>query len=232
MKPVAYKIASLLGGYSYCSVPRYDDDEAAGVLRGKEVRGLFLSPQPDCVQGAEVYLFNRDTFLEPFEVAEGVCPSDCLSLYLGPVIQEADNALVSFGLRVRDTVQSMVLRLAKFHWSPNHPSTYTITHPVHGGQVGLGIIAMRDPASFNLAFAEMNGELDTALKQQKAVALFVGYEGVLKEGESDTLYANLTMMTEAEFREWLQDATNCTDIPESTIQHIRKCLKLPDVRKV
>lgn len=233
MTPVAYRITSVLGAVSYYSVTSYDVESEAEALKSREIRGLYLSPQPDCPPDAEVYLHSGDSFWEPFEVSEGVCPNDCLSLYLGPVIQEADGVLLAISHKVQHSLRSLLLKLAKFHWSPNHPSTYTISHSEHGKPVGLGLIAMKNPASFNLVYAEMNGELDTALKQMQAVTLFAGFDTMLQsENMPHEFEANVTLMTEEDFRKWMQDARNYEGIPDTTINRVREALKLPEVRGV
>lgn len=233
MTPVAYRTVNVLGSVRYLSVIEYDNFTLHDQLTDQEIRGLYLSPQPGCSVLAEVYLHSRNRFYAPGHVAGGSCPGDCLSLYLGPVIQELGGLLAMLDRAVKDKVRDLVLRLSKFHWSPQHPSTYTISHPEHGKPVGLGLIAMKNPASFNLVYAEMNGELDTALKQMQAVTLFAGFDTMLQsESTPHEFEANVTLMTEEDFREWMQDARNYEGIPDTTVIRIREALKLPEVRGV
>jgi hypothetical protein len=230
MTPVAYRTVNALGAVRYLNVVEYDNFTLHDQLVDQEIRGLYLSPQEGCPNMAEVYLHSKSNFYTPGHAAGGSCPNDCLSLYLGPVIQELGGVLAMLDRVIKEKVQSLVLRLAKFHWSPQHPSTYTIAHHEHGGQVGLGVIAMRDPASFNLVYAEMNGELDTALKHQRAVTLFAGYESILQDCEQGQLKDNITVMTEEEFREWMQDARNYDGIPAAVVNRVKEAIKLPEVR--
>lgn len=232
MQPVAYRCTNILGHVKFISVPEFDDDYPVGKFNMQEVVGLYLSPQVGHSLDACVYLHSGTEFWHPYEVSNGTCPDGCLSLYEGAVVHQPDDITTGILKSAHKAVDSLWAKLSKFHWSPQHPSSYTVAHPEHGGQVGLGVIAMRDPASFNLVYAELDGELKTILQHTEAIKLFVGYGCLLQTGEARLdISDQITLLTLDEFREWIQNA-DTQDTPEATIQRIRAAVKVPDIRRV
>lgn len=66
-------------------------------------------------------------------------------------------------------------RLADYHWSPNHPSTYVL--PAEGGGTkGIGLIAHRDYGAFNLAWADVEGKCSTVEEQTVIITKFSIYQ--------------------------------------------------------
>jgi len=49
-------------------------------------------------------------------------------------------------------IKSMVINLAKFYWSPLHPSMY-VTTGLNGQPAGVGLIAHNNYAAFNVVWA-------------------------------------------------------------------------------
>lgn len=135
--------------------------------------------------------------------------------------------------KVRQQLYELVQKLQKFHWSPAHPSTYTITHPDNGKAVGIGIIAMRDPGAFNLVYSAVNGALATMSDQQRAVGLFVDYcEMVKQEVHTQSLSSWLTLLNQQEFKDWVQAEENNTDIPPYDLSRILHAIKLSKIHRV
>ena len=71
--------------------------------------------------------------------------------------------------------QTMAVSLSKFHWSPNLPETYVIKNPENQNPAGIGLLASKDYAAFNLAWAQCRGQWKTMTAQRKLVDLFTGY---------------------------------------------------------
>ncbi len=61
-------------------------------------------------------------------------------------------------------VNQLVQRLAKWYWSPQYPTTYTLSNGA-----GLGRIALSDPAAFNLTWQKYQGNFGS---HAEAVAFF------------------------------------------------------------
>lgn len=133
-----------------------------------------------------------------------------------------------------DQIRQMLRQLADFHWSPDHPSSYVIKHPDTGKDVGIGIIAMVAPGAFNLTYAAMNGQLGTMADHEKAVGLFIGFDKIAKLSEIDdtTLESFLTLLTQAEFKEWIQDDRNAKCIRQEHLKRLCDALRIPELRRV
>jgi hypothetical protein len=61
-------------------------------------------------------------------------------------------------------------QLAKWYWSPKHPTTYTLPHPKGGHPAGIGLLVKKDPSlwpAFNLCWARY--DLSTWAGQEAAV---------------------------------------------------------------
>ena len=72
-------------------------------------------------------------------------------------------------------VKSMCDRLANYHWSPEHPSTYVL--PAGDGKYrGIGIIAEKNYGAFNLAWASCEGKWQTVAEQTKLITEFTRFQ--------------------------------------------------------
>jgi hypothetical protein len=128
-------------------------------------------------------------------------------------------------------IRELVRKLAKFHWSPKHPSAYVLPHPESGKPVGVGIIAMQCPGAFNLMYVAVNGELSTIEDHRKAIDVLVTCGRLSRvEVEKHPLSSWLTLFTEEEFKNWMQTNVNCNGSPELT--QVQAQLGLQDVRGV
>lgn len=71
---------------------------------------------------------------------------------------------------VEQKVSGMVKNLINYHWSPQHPSTYTIN--IGGQERGIGVIAHKNYGAFNLAWGSCNGRWQTKEDQHALVVSF------------------------------------------------------------
>lgn len=97
-------------------------------------------------------------------------------------------------------VESLINKVSKFYWSPNHPSTYHFQH----GEVraGLGLIAHNDYAAFNIAYASA-GNLDTLKAHLRATEVWAVFTKFTDQivGEA-TLGEWITLYQPPEFAVW------------------------------
>jgi hypothetical protein len=77
-------------------------------------------------------------------------------------------------LTPQEKVSKLVSNLARFYWSPNHPSNYVIKHD--GQTRGVGVIAHKDYGAFNLAWGECRGRWKTHADQVNLVTSFSKYQ--------------------------------------------------------
>ena len=107
-------------------------------------------------------------------------------------------------------------RLAKYYWSPRHPSTYVTEH----GR-GLGVLANRCYGSFNLIWA--SHKLDTTQDHIVAITSFTEQQlqahQMVKGAELGTW---LTLLTPHELSFWYKD--NAVYINRLTRTNIEKAL--------
>lgn len=221
--PAAYRLEWKAGDYCFATAADY---ERTTNKESAQVYGLFLEPQPLCSQEVEVYL--GPYFIRPKHCVGGMCPNNAIPLYLGPCLtRDTSNDAV------RHKVDDLMQRLMKFYWSPSHPATYTLPHPQTGKTVGIGLIAMRDPAAFNMTHAAISGDFSTVSQHQRAVELFVSYEKLEKvEVGEQSLSEWITLLSESEFRNWITNADNSKLIPEPILKRICTGLRVPQVRRV
>lgn len=79
-------------------------------------------------------------------------------------------------MEVKKQVARMVERLTHFHWSPNHPSTYTLE--IDGSARGIGKIADKNYGAFNLAWGACKGKWQTKEDQHSLVTTFSKYQPI------------------------------------------------------
>lgn len=77
---------------------------------------------------------------------------------------------------VRQQIANMVTKLSNFHWSPNHPSTYTVM--IDGSPRGIGKIAEKNYGAFNLAWGACKGKWETRDEQHALVTCFSRYQAL------------------------------------------------------
>lgn len=77
---------------------------------------------------------------------------------------------------VEERVGRLVKMLTRFHWSPNHPSTYTID--IDGTPRGIGRIAAKNYGAFNLAWGACDGKWETKAEQSALVTSFSKYSSM------------------------------------------------------
>ena len=129
-------------------------------------------------------------------------------------------------------IRELVAKLGKFHWSPNHPSTYVFPHPESGNPVGVGVIAMRSPGAFNLMYVAVNGALSTMEDHQRAIDVLVKCDQLARfEVEKQPLSSWLTLFTEEEFKVWIKNV-NCGPTHCEELARVQATLGVSDVRSV
>lgn len=108
-------------------------------------------------------------------------------------------------------VKAMCERLAKFYWSPERPETYVIEH--QGKPAGLGKVACRDYAAFNLVWLTHADRLDSYQGQWDAVQAHskLSQHTDFRIGE-DTTLENLLLGEQDSAVLWL--AQNYTQLPD------------------
>lgn len=77
---------------------------------------------------------------------------------------------------IRQQIATMVGKLASYHWSPEHPSRYTIT--LEGRERGIGVIAHKNYGAFNLAWGTCNGKWQTREEQHALVVSFSKFQAL------------------------------------------------------
>lgn len=77
---------------------------------------------------------------------------------------------------VEERVSRLIKTLTRFHWSPNHPSTYTID--IDGTPRGIGRIADKNYGAFNLAWGACEGKWSTKAEQSALVTSFAKYSSM------------------------------------------------------
>lgn len=76
---------------------------------------------------------------------------------------------------VENSVAKLLYRVENFHWSPLHPSKYVI--PADNGVVkGVGLVAHKDYAAFNLAWGICSGQWQSDFAQTQLVTAFVAFQ--------------------------------------------------------
>lgn len=99
--------------------------------------------------------------------------------------------------------KELFIKLSKYYWSPLHPREYTIPHPTTGKAVGIGNIAGKSYAAFNLSYAKVNGKLSTIEDHSVAIKAFVHVEGSLDViVENAELRSWVCLLGQDEFRRW------------------------------
>lgn len=129
-------------------------------------------------------------------------------------------------------IRELVTKLAKFHWSPKHPSEYVLPHPESGKPVGVGIIAMQCPGAFNLMYVAVNGALSTYEDHQAAITMLVKCDKLAKiDVLKQPLSSWLTLFTEEEFKGWIQNV-KCNGSTAADIERVQATLGVPNIRRV
>lgn len=99
-------------------------------------------------------------------------------------------------------VKALFNRLSAFHWSPEHPSTYTIQ--LHGRRAGVGLIAHNDFAAFNYAWGMTKTCIQTETGQHQMIRNWTIGSTITATPVGDTDLAwHLTSMKQPEFCNWL-----------------------------
>ena len=98
-------------------------------------------------------------------------------------------------------IKTFLQGLEKFYWSPAHPTTYTMM--LNNKPAGLGLIAMRDPAAFNFAWASTAHNTDALVWHTEAVVAFSKAESITKTVvEGAELGSYMTLNNLPKFRDW------------------------------
>lgn len=98
-------------------------------------------------------------------------------------------------------VKELCERLSRFHWSPNHPRSYTLNGK------GLGNLAPHCYGSFNLIWASY--PLNTVEEHVKAISAFTVQRVHSTQVVKGVQLADwLTLMTPSEFSYWYADNGN------------------------
>ncbi len=75
-----------------------------------------------------------------------------------------------------ESIESKVAKLlhitTNFYWSPLHPDSYVIPAP-DGKVMGIGLVANKDYAAFNLAWGMVWGKWQTHREQSELIEAFV-----------------------------------------------------------
>jgi len=109
-------------------------------------------------------------------------------------------------------VKSLLARWSKFYWSPLHPNHYVMDH--EDRKVGIGLIASRNYAAFNYAWAVTPNNLPPLKWQTQAVIEFTKAELVTDhEVDGGTIGWHLTGKSQKEFVEWYSKTRSL--LPES-----------------
>jgi hypothetical protein len=104
-------------------------------------------------------------------------------------------------------VQTLVRKLGKFYWSHLHPNSYTMD--MNGKKVGVGLIAGRDYAAFNYAWATTPLTLTPFDWQTQAVVAFTKAQKVTDiEVKDGPIWWHITSRTQSEFLEWYRKNRN------------------------
>lgn len=108
-------------------------------------------------------------------------------------------------------LKELLDKLHKFYWSPEHPSHYTINNPGNNLPCGIGCIARRDYAAFNLAWAASNGKWKTMEDQRRLCKDFTIFEeSTSKVVAGFPLSEWVYLYTPAEFHKWVTEAQDIT----------------------
>jgi hypothetical protein len=75
---------------------------------------------------------------------------------------------------VKEKVGNLIAKLTSYHWSPQHPTTYTID--IEGSLRGVGKIADRNYGAFNLAWGTCQGKWQTKDEQHELVINFAKFQ--------------------------------------------------------
>lgn len=76
---------------------------------------------------------------------------------------------------MQESLKELLARLSKFYWSDHVPENYVIIRPDNKQEAGIGKIAYRDYAAFNLAWAKCEGHWNSLTAQQNLVNAFKFY---------------------------------------------------------
>jgi hypothetical protein len=99
-------------------------------------------------------------------------------------------------------IKDLLDKLSIYYWSESRPSSYTIKHPVSGAQVGLGAIAHKCYAAFNLTYALHGPELKNLEQHWEAAGTFGLLRHMLEQPEAEEVSDMLTLLPPEEFRKW------------------------------
>ncbi len=119
------------------------------------------------------------------------------------------------------SVESLIVKVSKFYWSPNHPSTYHLRHGEF--TAGLGLIAHHDYAAFNIAYAAV-GKLESLHEHLAATALWSLFTKHTDQqvGEA-TLGEWITLYQPPEFEVWYKN--NREEVNSNAQRSIDKALR-------
>ena len=135
--------------------------------------------------------------------------------------------------KITAKVRKLYDKLERFYWSERHPTSYVIPHPETGANVGIGLIAMRCPGAFNLAYANVGGKLETLEAHQTAIRSMVTCDRLSQFSiKSQPMSAWLTLLTENEFRLWVKDVKYDTVGSAKSLEEIREMLRVPEIRRL
>lgn len=127
-------------------------------------------------------------------------------------------------------MKSLLAKWEKFYWSPLHPNHYVMDH--EGKKVGIGLIAGRNYAAFNYAWAVTPNSLPPLKWQTQAVIEFTKAEMVTHiEVDGGTLEWHLTGKSQVEFVDWYAQhksvlPDSCRIFDEITLEQARVLRRL------
>ena len=101
------------------------------------------------------------------------------------------------------TPKELTDKLSKWWWSPLPPETYLIPHPTTGAMVGIGKIASKSYAAFNVTYAHLNGKLSTVEHHAVAIRLFTSITPAMDVYvEGAELGSWVTLLSKGQFATW------------------------------
>lgn len=102
---------------------------------------------------------------------------------------------------MQEKVESWLRKISHYHWSPKPPSEYVLGEC--DNKSGIGLVAPRNPGSFNLTWSCVSGNLGTRNDHIVAVAFFSAAEHANQfEVKGIPLEEWLTTYQKAEYIKW------------------------------
>lgn len=115
-------------------------------------------------------------------------------------------------------VRALTHKLSLWYWSPEFPSTYKLNN------VGLGKIALSNPAAFNLTWAKHQTQLTTLDEHKEAVTYFSLVGRMLNVRVNDSVLGDYaTLYTQVQFSSWYFKHVR-KQLPNSHIQVLDQAL--------